>query len=76
MKICLDMEKVESLIRLLHEFRGCAPTTILTIVFCRVNTVLLYDQLPGKKNDFIFHYGVKIGKINYFESVKCCWCQT
>jgi hypothetical protein len=32
--------------RLLHEFLGLAPAIILMIFFCKVNILLLLDQLP------------------------------
>jgi hypothetical protein len=42
------MEEVKSLIRFLHEFLDLTPTIILTILFCKVNIILLLGELPPK----------------------------
>jgi hypothetical protein len=34
--------------RLLYEFLGLAPAIILMILFCKVNILLLLDELPHK----------------------------
>jgi hypothetical protein len=48
--------------RLLHEFIGLALAIILIVFFCKVNIILLLDELPQK---IISYFSiVKIGKIN------------
>jgi hypothetical protein len=48
--------------RFLHEFLDLTPAIILTVLFCKVNIILLLGELP-QKNYSIFHYGMEIGKI-------------
>ena len=43
------MEEVQSLNKLQHELTGYAQTTIPTLFFFKVNTILLLDNLPEKK---------------------------
>jgi hypothetical protein len=47
----------------LHEFLDLAPVIILTVLFCKVNIILLFGGITPKYYS-IFHYGMKIGKIN------------
>jgi hypothetical protein len=54
--------------RLLHEFIVLASAIIVTILFCEVIIILLLDELPPQ-NYSLFHYAVKVGKINGFERV-------
>jgi hypothetical protein len=54
--------------RFLHEFLDLTPAIILTVLFCKVNIILLLGELP-QKNYSIFHYGMEIGKINWFQGV-------
>jgi hypothetical protein len=49
--------------RFLHEFLDLTPAIILTVLFCKVNIILLLGELPEKKIS-IFHYGVEMNKIN------------
>jgi hypothetical protein len=47
MKICIHMEEVKSLsCKQTSESLGLAPDIILTILFCKVNIILLLDELP------------------------------
>jgi hypothetical protein len=46
-----------------HEFLDLTPAIILTVLFCKVNIILLLEELP-QKNYSTFRYGMKIGKIN------------
>jgi hypothetical protein len=48
---CMHMEEVKSLglmNRFLHEFLDLTPAIILTVLFCKVNVVLLLGELPPK----------------------------
>jgi hypothetical protein len=49
--------------RFLHEFLDLTVSIILTVLFCKVNIMLLLGELTPKKYS-IFHYGMEIGKIN------------
>jgi hypothetical protein len=44
-----------------------ASTIILTVFFCRVSAFLLSDELPLQVT--LFHFRVKITKVNCFERV-------
>jgi hypothetical protein len=47
----------------LHEFLDLTPAIILTVLFCKVNIILLLGELPPKKYS-IFQYGMEIGKMD------------
>jgi hypothetical protein len=53
--------------RLLQKFLDLSPAMTLTIFLCTINIILLLMNYPEYCS--IFHYRVKIGKMNLFESV-------
>jgi hypothetical protein len=48
--------------RFLHEFLDLTPAIIITVLFRKVNIILLLRKLPKKYS--IFHYEMEIGKTN------------
>jgi hypothetical protein len=38
--------------RFLHEFLDLTPTTILTVLFCKVNIILLFGELAQKTTPY------------------------
>jgi hypothetical protein len=61
--------RISSLLkRFLHESLGLAPAISLTIFFCRVKIFFAVGCITPK-NYTIFHYRVKVGEINRFESL-------
>jgi hypothetical protein len=51
--------------KLLHEFRGLVPAIILIIFFCKLNILLLLDELPQKIIRYFIIQGVseKVGAV-------------
>jgi hypothetical protein len=61
--------KISNLLsRLLHEFIVLTPAINVTTVLCIMNIFLLIDEL-SPQNYSLLHYQVKIGKLNWFDSV-------
>jgi len=54
--------------RFLHEVLDLTPAIILTVLFCKVNIILLLGEIP-KEHCSIFHYGMETGKTNWLEGV-------
>jgi hypothetical protein len=67
MKVCIHMEerKISNLVnRLQHEFLGLASPIILRVLFCKVNVILLLNELPSK----LFH------SLLWNKNKKMNWC--
>jgi hypothetical protein len=61
--------KISNLLsRLSNEFIVLTPAIILTTVFYKINVFAIRWVFPPQ-NYSLLHYGVKIGKINWFDSV-------
>jgi len=66
MQICICRGEVKSLNlmkKFLYKFLYLTPAIIHTVLFCKVNITLLLGGIT-QKNYSMFHYGMKIGKIN------------